>query len=310
MAKFSQAFLQGLLQPTYQQGLFTAAQQAAQLPGQLQQQQMQQQQMQALRSMTPMQRAQYAMQTAKTPAQITAAQAQINELTQQQQETEREKNKVTAFKAMGEEYSNLYTLGVSEGDIIKRYTEDAKNATKKEYGKVLNLPDDVIESLTMEQIVDRVEAQKSEQGQDEYAEFIANARGAITAENYNEAIQKAVKANGVQGIQQVNTMYGATLERQAKAKQERIVDASVSLRSGMGVATLGGVGNLSKVKVSVDGQGNLTPESKAYLENIATSAFVPSINKNFNFEESKGGGNNGGVSGEDPEDPTIGSLFD
>ena len=48
MAKFSQAFLQGLLQPSYQQGLFTAAQQAAQLPGQLKQQQQIQQQRQQL----------------------------------------------------------------------------------------------------------------------------------------------------------------------------------------------------------------------------------------------------------------------
>ena len=35
MAKFSQTFLQGLLQPSYQEGLFTAARQAAQLPAQL-----------------------------------------------------------------------------------------------------------------------------------------------------------------------------------------------------------------------------------------------------------------------------------
>lgn len=48
MAKFSQAFLQGLLQPTYGQGLFTAAQQAAQLPAQLQQQKKMQQQRQQL----------------------------------------------------------------------------------------------------------------------------------------------------------------------------------------------------------------------------------------------------------------------
>lgn len=41
MAKFSQTFLQGLLQPSYQEGLFTAARQAAQLPAQLQQQKMQ-----------------------------------------------------------------------------------------------------------------------------------------------------------------------------------------------------------------------------------------------------------------------------
>jgi len=56
MAKFSQTFLQGLLQPSYQQGLFTAAQKAGQLPGQLQQQKAQQQQMQAMASATPEQR--------------------------------------------------------------------------------------------------------------------------------------------------------------------------------------------------------------------------------------------------------------
>lgn len=47
MARFSQAFLQGLLQPSYQQGLFTAAQKAAELPvqmRQLQQQQLEKQQ--------------------------------------------------------------------------------------------------------------------------------------------------------------------------------------------------------------------------------------------------------------------------
>lgn len=56
MAKFSQTFLQGLLQPSYQQGLFTAAEKAGQFPGQLQQQKIQQQQMQAMASATPEQR--------------------------------------------------------------------------------------------------------------------------------------------------------------------------------------------------------------------------------------------------------------
>ena len=33
MAKFSQAFLQGLMQPTYQQGLFEAARSVGMTPG-------------------------------------------------------------------------------------------------------------------------------------------------------------------------------------------------------------------------------------------------------------------------------------
>jgi hypothetical protein len=48
MAKFSQEFLRQMATPAYGQGLFTAAQQAAQLPGQLRQQQQMKQQRQQL----------------------------------------------------------------------------------------------------------------------------------------------------------------------------------------------------------------------------------------------------------------------
>jgi hypothetical protein len=75
MAKFSQTFLQGLLQPTYQQGLFTAAQQAAQLPGQLRQQQAQQEEMQRLRGMGAVERADFMAARAQTPQQLMAAEA-------------------------------------------------------------------------------------------------------------------------------------------------------------------------------------------------------------------------------------------
>lgn len=75
MAKFSQAFLQGLLQPTYQQGLFTAAQQAAQLPGQLRQQQAAQEEMQKLRGMGAVERADFMAARAQTPQQLMAAEA-------------------------------------------------------------------------------------------------------------------------------------------------------------------------------------------------------------------------------------------
>ena len=45
MAKFSQTFLQSMLQPSYQEGLFSAARGIGQAPGLRKQQQEQQQQM-------------------------------------------------------------------------------------------------------------------------------------------------------------------------------------------------------------------------------------------------------------------------
>jgi len=75
MAKFSQAFLQGLLQPSYQQGLFTAARGIGAAPGLRRQQQQQQEEMQKLRGMGAVERAEFMAQRAKTPEELMQAEA-------------------------------------------------------------------------------------------------------------------------------------------------------------------------------------------------------------------------------------------
>jgi len=61
MAKFSQAFLQSMLQPSYQEGLFTAARGIGQAPGLRRQQQQQQAEQQQLAAMDPTQRFNFAI---------------------------------------------------------------------------------------------------------------------------------------------------------------------------------------------------------------------------------------------------------
>jgi hypothetical protein len=75
MAKFSQAFLQGLLQPSYQEGLFTAARGIGQAPGLRRQQQQQQEEMQKLRGMGAVERAEFMAQRARTPEELMQAEA-------------------------------------------------------------------------------------------------------------------------------------------------------------------------------------------------------------------------------------------
>ena len=75
MAKFSQAFLQGLLQPSYQQGLFEAARGLGQTPGIMRMQQQQQEEAEKFKAMGPVDQANYMLSRAKTPEQIAAAQA-------------------------------------------------------------------------------------------------------------------------------------------------------------------------------------------------------------------------------------------
>jgi len=75
MAKFSQTFLQGLLQPSYQEGLFTAARGIGQAPGLQRQQQQQQEEMQKLRGMGAVERAEFMAGRAKTPEELMQAEA-------------------------------------------------------------------------------------------------------------------------------------------------------------------------------------------------------------------------------------------
>ncbi len=75
MAKFSQAFLQSMLQPSYQEGLFTAARGIGQAPGLRRQQQQQQEEMQKIRGMGAVERAEFMASRAKTPEELMQAEA-------------------------------------------------------------------------------------------------------------------------------------------------------------------------------------------------------------------------------------------
>lgn len=75
MAKFSQAFLQGLLQPSYQQGLFEAAKGLGQAPGIMAMQKRREEEAEKFKAMGPVDQADYMLSRAKTPQQIASAQA-------------------------------------------------------------------------------------------------------------------------------------------------------------------------------------------------------------------------------------------
>lgn len=105
MAKFSQTFLQGLLQPSYQQGMFTAAQQAAQLPAQLRQQQQAQQQRQAMSQMDP-----------NTPEGL----AQLARFYQSQGDMENAAKYAKASRELAETLSTRTALGAEQENLALR----------------------------------------------------------------------------------------------------------------------------------------------------------------------------------------------
>lgn len=82
MAKFSQAFLQSMTQPAYQEGLFTAARSLGGLPGRIREEQRSQAEIQKFRGMTSDQQFDFLESKAKTPQEILQVQGMRTEAAQ------------------------------------------------------------------------------------------------------------------------------------------------------------------------------------------------------------------------------------
>jgi len=75
MARFSQQFLRSMTQPSFQEGLFTAARGLGETQGLLRQQQQQREEMQKLRGMSAVERAEFMTERARTPEELMQAEA-------------------------------------------------------------------------------------------------------------------------------------------------------------------------------------------------------------------------------------------
>ena len=87
MAKFSQALLQGLLNPTYQQGLFEAARNVGQAPGIFGLQKKREERAQQFQAMNPLEQGQFMLKRASQSGDVrdmVAAQGMIDRATENQ----------------------------------------------------------------------------------------------------------------------------------------------------------------------------------------------------------------------------------
>lgn len=309
MAKFSQEFLRQMASPTYGQGLFTAAQQAGQLPAQLQQQQMQQQQMQALRSMTPMQRAQVAMQTAKTPAQINAAQAQMDAAQKRMAETkkveaeaelnslyrqyitETDPEKITSLESRIRSLSTAAGRDVTavENQLQAIRSRKATEATEEQFQTFFDkyVPDDKKEEyrgLTQAQILTRLDQDADVQEAKEWAKWLN--KNTITDGNRQEAIDLAVKAFGSKAAAEVARAEASQLSKTKEAKEGRKRTLLVTYQGKQ--EDIEGLSNLfgpaptkkpTKLDIYLDKDGNV-PER---ILNMLSDTAVSAVGQDFDY---------------------------
>lgn len=108
MAKFSQAFLQGLLQPSYQQGLFEAAKGLGQAPGIMAMQKRREEEAARMAQMGPVDLAKYAEQKARETGDATKV-LQAQQFTQDviQQRTQSSLNQLDAARQKAVQEGNI-----------------------------------------------------------------------------------------------------------------------------------------------------------------------------------------------------------
>ncbi len=145
MAKFSQTFLQGLLQPSYQEGLFEAARGIGQAPGLRRQQQQQEEDMQKLRGMGAVERAEFMAQKAKTTEELMKAEAAKTSAVKQGSleslrglEVARQAAKTTEEKKRIEQIMSRVAIqaGIDPSTIIGRTQTEQDEALRRENARV------------------------------------------------------------------------------------------------------------------------------------------------------------------------------
>jgi len=297
MAKFSQEFLRQMANPAMGQGLFTAAKQAAQLPGQLQQQQLQQQQMQALRSMTPEQRAQYSMQTAKTPQQINAAQQQLT-AAQTASANKAKEAAVAQLNAKYREYiqeadpkrinqleQEIRGLATAAGRDVTAVENQLQNVRSIKATKVTQaefetffdkyVPEDKKEEyrgLTQAQIIKQLDDDADVEEAREWAKWLN--KNTITDGNRQQAIDLAVKAFGSKAASEVARAEASQLSKTKEAKAERKRTLLVTYQGKQDEFSYGPAPTKKPTKLDIylDKDGNVPDRIINMLNDTATSA--------------------------------------
>lgn len=205
MASFANTFLQGLINPTYQQGLFTAAQGA----GSFSRRQKEAEDLARMKNMSPVERADFMMSRAKTPEQLQTAAA----------------NKTIAVRGAGQE--SLALLQQRMGDAQRRMSE---------FSALGNVSQTEAIKAEMEQLEDAMVAVSRQTGQANMAQFMGEAdrREAAVRQAEYEAIntQATVLGNkiklGKASLQQYP--YGsAEYKEQVKLLQQQGLQQSVDL---------------------------------------------------------------------------------
>ena len=245
MARFGRDFVRAATQPAYLQGLFTAAQQIGSAPARRREEEERRKRLEQLRTMSPIEQAQYRMDTAKTEPELLAA--------QQAMQVAQAKERETLMRRGGESINVMVNQLIKEQDPKRvKYLEDSirnvasqtgrnvanienqlvgikqrktTEAQQQEYNAFFEkyVPDDKKEEyrgLTRIQIQNKLDAEKDVAKAKQWANWRANNK--ITNENRQEAINLAVQVFGSRAAEEIASLEASQLNAELKGRKKKV----------------------------------------------------------------------------------------
>lgn len=292
MATFSQGFLNALTRPSFGQGLFQLGQGIGQAPGMFTQQQKQEEQLSKLKTMTPVQRAQYQIDNAKTEKELLTAQQALQSAQAFEREdlmnkggesinamvnmliTEKDPKRIDMIEKGIREVAGRSGRNVAaiENQLVNIDRQKTTEAREQEYDTFFNkyVPEDRREEyrgLTKAQILAKLDADRDVNKARDWANW--RVENEITNENRQEAIDLAVEVFGSRAAEEVANLETKQINAKINGRKKKVRVAY----QGQGDPFLGTPGKIQTKdeEITLDENGQVPKRFIDLWEDTATS---------------------------------------
>jgi len=336
VARFSQTFLQGLLQPTYQQGLFEAAKGLGQTPGIMRIQQQQKEEKERIEKgiLGGTMAVQKAAQAGTLDEQMLREYAgsmqglgmstedilkSVNTLQSTNQQAAQQNKTKNFVESLGEDYAAQYAAGIDLKSVYSQFLSDTQQKSIADLAVSIDptLDPELAGQMSGSDLVRLYENKKETNGARVWAEWI-NKNSEINDDNRASAVQAAASAFGAEAPKKVADLEAVQLNNKSKKEGKKSVPVIITMKESSafaGIDLMGGPKQQITTKnLPVNPDGTLSDAAEKWLEAHASSAMVQDTGEKWKPKsntESKDniilGGNT--PSGQGGEGSTLGQII-
>ena len=330
MAKFSQAFLQSLTQPSYGQGLFEFGKGLSMTPALIgAEEERKRREKGLLGGLMQIQQAAQTGQLDPETARMAAgslqglgmpvedimstlsnAQGIQQEVMEQKKKEARETAIVKYFNSFDPKCAQKYSVDVTPSEILKGIKEETDVEGRIRIGETLGIPAEVAANMTGNQLAERLEDMKKEGGAAEWADWVKN-NPAVTDANRSEAIDAAYAAFGKDAPAKVADLELKQLQKKEQAAKINLKPVQVTLSSSS-VFSVPGMDSTSKIQkydLAFNEDGTFTEATIKWLEAHAVHAFQPATGASWPTKENAPSISNNVSNSTSNSTPTLGTLM-